>query len=94
MKVKKGVITAVILIGLGFIGAFFIKDISLTGNTTANEHVFIKTICDDGNLCQDYEIKCLGKKLISKNPIIGTEIQYRESWKDPRSKEEIEVLCK
>ena len=52
-----------------------------------------KAICDENNLCQDYEIICEKKTLINKNPITGAIVQFSEDWTDPRTEEQINRLC-
>ena len=50
-------------------------------------HSHTKAICNDQNLCQDYEIFCKDKKIVKMNPITGAVIQFSEDWEDPRDEE-------
>lgn len=63
-----------------------------TGKTIQEENHYIYTtaLCNESNFCQDYEIECKGKKLISSKPITGAVIQHDENWTDPRN---ITELC-
>ena len=66
----------------------------ITGNIVRNDfsYSFTKAICNNENFCEDYEIYCDGKNLIRLNPT-GAAVQFPESWKDPRNKEQIEKSC-
>ncbi len=54
-------------------------------------HSSTKAVCDDKNLCMDYEIYCK-----NENPVrirfTGAAVQFPSSWKDSRSEKEKE-LC-
>ena len=69
-------------------------NISLTGETIVNDYTFTKAVCDENNFCQDYEIRCNGEQVVSQTHIKGASVQYPKDWKDPRTKEERERLCK
>ena len=74
---------------LGFLQA------NITGNSIKSDfdYSYTKAICDGKNLCMDYEIKCKNNKSISVSPITGSVVQFPESWKDPRNKEDMERTC-
>ena len=66
---------------------------NLTGETVvSHEETFTKAICDDNNLCQDYEIVCMDDEVISAQPITGAIIQQSEDWEDSR-KNKSEFIC-
>ena len=65
---------------------------NLTGKAVTDYHTLTKAICNETNYCQDYEISCNGKQVISLNPITGAAVQKSENWEDPRNKSERE-LC-
>jgi hypothetical protein len=58
-----------------------------------NSRSLTKAICNENNYCQDYEIVCANKTVISKTPLTGMAVQFSSNWKDPRDKESIENLC-
>lgn len=72
---------------------FFLTKPLLAGKIIDNnpEYSHTKAICDETNFCQDYEITCKNKEVMSIKPIIGAVIQHSEDWKDPRNNPEI--LC-
>lgn len=78
-----------------FLGILFLMfgNVSLTGETVQSQYNFIKAVCDENNLCQNYEIHCLNEQVIAQIPIQGSEKQYDENWIDPRTQEQIEQLC-
>jgi len=87
-------ITSIILI-IFFLIVLFFNNI-ITGKiieSTIQKYSFTKAICNDSKFCQDYEIKCEGKKLISTNPLTGAVAQFSPDWKDPRTEEQIDRLC-
>ena len=43
-------------------------------------HSHTKAICDDQNLCQDYEIFCENNEIVKMNPITGAVVQFPEDW--------------
>ena len=55
-------------------------------------HSHTKAICDGNNFCEDYEIQCNGKKVLSINPT-GFAVQFSEDWKDLRDEEIKKKLC-
>tara|TARA_Y100000034_G_C6777701_1_gene347382 strand:- start:593 stop:877 length:285 start_codon:yes stop_codon:yes gene_type:complete len=93
MKLKRNLSIAFLLLIIGGIGYLFIGNVSLTGETILNNYIFTKAICDENNLCQDYEIHCKNGEVTAKIPIVGSERQYSNSWEDPRTQEQIERLC-
>ena len=56
-------------------------------------HSHTKAICDDQNLCQDYEIFCENNKIVKMTPITGAVVQFSEDWQDPRSAEIRSDFC-
>ncbi len=56
-------------------------------------HSHTKALCNDQNLCQDYEIFCQNTDLIRMSPITGAIIQFDSDWQDPRSEEIREKFC-
>jgi hypothetical protein len=51
-----------------------------------------KAICNNTH-CQDYEIICDGKNIISQNPIIGAVIKISNDWEDPREEKIKNSFC-
>lgn len=67
-----------------------IGNVLLTGQITKNnqinqEYSYTKAICNESNFCQDYEITCKNKQVVSQFPITGAVIQHNANWKDPRN---------
>lgn len=62
--------------------------VMLTGKVIDNnqEYSHTKAVCNETNFCQDYEITCKNKEVMSIKPITGAVIQHTEDWKDPRNK--------
>lgn len=56
-------------------------------------HSYTKAICNSENYCQDYEIFCKNRNIVSISPITGASIQLPRNWEDPRSAEVINKLC-
>ena len=56
-------------------------------------HSYTKAICNSENYCQDYEIFCKNRNIVSISPITGASIQLPENWEDPRSAEVKNKLC-
>jgi capsular polysaccharide biosynthesis protein len=75
---------------------FFIIKPKLAGNTILTgqavtdekEYTYTKAICNVSNFCQDYEIACKNKQVVSQSPITGAVIQHDADWKDPRNQTE------
>lgn len=53
-------------------------------NKSLNNYSWTKAICNKTH-CQDYEIVCEGKKIVSKNPVTGAIINIPNNWEDPRN---------
>ena len=64
----------------------YVKSLEYTHSNT-------KAICTETNFCQDYEIFCENKDIISMSPITGATIQFSKNWEDPRSEEMINKFC-
>ncbi len=56
-------------------------------------HSHTKAICNEQNLCQDYEIFCENKDIIYIIPITGAVVQFAEDWEDPRNPEIKKGFC-
>ena len=56
-----------------------------------NSHT--KAICDEQNLCQDYEIFCEDEDIVYMLPITGAVVQFSEDWQDPRDEKTISSSC-
>ncbi len=66
---------------------------TLISKNTGKTRTFTKAICDHNNYCEDFIIKCEGKKIISISPISGAATKYPISWLDPRAIEEAGIVC-
>lgn len=51
-----------------------------------NSHT--KAVCNDKNFCEDYEITCENKNILSIRAT-GFAVQFSPDWKDPREDKEI-----
>jgi len=92
---KKILIITVILIILLLILIITITNQIITGKIIEDKidiYCHTKAICDENNICQDYEITCQGNKTISAKPITGSVVEFNIDWKDPRG-ENNENLC-
>ena len=67
---------------------------NLTGKIVEdiNSYSYTKAVCNNSNYCEDYEIVCDGKEVISMT-FTGFSIQNPSDWVDPRSKEIVENTC-
>jgi len=87
-------IIILIILAVGLIFLFFRARITgnvITGDVIQDNFSFTKAICQD-NYCQDYEIVCINKTLISLKPL--TEMaRFPDSWQDPRTSEDRDKLC-
>ncbi len=61
-------------------------------NKFLNNYSWTKAICNKTH-CQDYEIVCDGKEIVSAIHITGATIILSEDWKDPRKNNEKEEFC-
>jgi hypothetical protein len=61
-------------------------------NKSLNNYSWTKAICNETH-CQDYEIMCDGKNIISKTPITGAIIYLSNNWEDPRDNGNKEESC-
>jgi len=92
---KKRLIFAglVIFFTLIFLQFFLNPPLKLTSNAiNENYHSFTKAICNQ-SYCQDYEILCRGKNIISQTPITGAVIEIPNGWIDPRNESERNIIC-
>ncbi len=79
------VITILIALLLIFLLGISIIPKNITGNVVEEfEYSYTKAICNEDNLCQDYEIVCKGNQLKSQTPITGAIIQNPKNWTDSR----------
>jgi hypothetical protein len=91
-----GIVLALVITSLLMLLTLSLTNTNITGKATQNNqdpHSWTKAICDKNNYCQDYEIKCNGKTLISMTPITGAFIQLDADWQDPRSIEHRNRIC-
>jgi len=82
---KKTVILTIFLILLLLIILLVFLNFSLeiTGKATSEQvYSWTKAICNETH-CQDFEIVCNGKEVISRTPITGAFL-HPENWSDPR----------
>jgi len=75
---------------------FFLLNNTITGKVIGNidnNYSYTKAICNESKYCQDHEIKCQGKNVISIVPLTGAVAQFSEDWEDPRANNEITKFC-
>lgn len=97
MRQEYWLISFIVIIIIAIVSLFlmFFLDSNkpLTGQVIDEyEHSLTKALCNATH-CQDYEIKCKGKILVSKNPLNGAVIEKPENWIDPRSEMDQNRLC-
>ena len=63
---------------------------TLTGQTINSHYTHTIAICNQSNFCEDYNIECQDKKVITKIPT-GFVVQHDLDWQDPRG--ENNELC-
>ena len=90
---KKWIVLGLVLLLL--LAGFLTIISSSPGNsiTTPQYNSHTKAICNEQNLCQDYEIFCENKDVIYMLPITGAVVQFAEDWQDPRDEEIINGFC-
>jgi hypothetical protein len=85
-----------IIFGIGIVFVLIILGIfctkSMISGISGTESSLTKAICDQNNYCEDYEISCNGQEVVKMTPT-GATIQFSESWEDPRTQEDKEILC-
>lgn len=85
-----------LLLTFGLILVFFVLIVSIIflqkNINNPNKRTLTKAFCNGSNYCEDYEITCENQKIKSISPT-GFVIQNSNSWKDPRTPEEINKLC-
>ena len=59
----------------------------------SSNYMYTKALCNERNLCQDYEITCKNKETVSLTPIDDAVIQHHKDWKDPRNEKNNHKLC-
>lgn len=80
---------SVIIIGILIFS--FMNEPKLTGETIF-EYTHTRAVCDENNLCQDYEIKCQGNKVLDIKAT-GFIVQNPDDWEDPRNPRDTEQWC-
>jgi hypothetical protein len=89
-KISKILILILLILVLSI--SLFVSGFMINNNSGSKiNHTLTKAICQ-GNLCQDYEIACNNKSVVSLSPT-GNIVQFSSDWKDPRTYEEINNLC-
>ena len=83
----------ILLIIISFYFLFLRREITGFVINSKDYYSYTKAICNETNYCQDYEIICENKKVVSIKPITGAAIQQPPNWKDPRDKDTIEKMC-
>ena len=82
----------ILLVGnLIFLSSYSLITGNLVTQSYPNKHSYTKAICEK-NVCQDYEIACINKTMISQIPVTE-KVYFPEDWKDNRSEEAIKKLC-
>ncbi len=96
---KTSIAIIILLIVLAIIIFFYINN-TITGKTIEEDeydslknYSYTKAICDKTKFCQDYEIKCQDKEVISVVALTGAVAQFSPDWEDPRSEDERDRLC-
>lgn len=84
------VLGAILIILIGML-AFTFTEKDITGEVI-KEYKYTTAVCNENNLCQDYEIICQGKKVVDITPT-GFIVQNSKDWKDPRDSKDIEQWC-
>lgn len=96
MKEKQKIIVLKIILAVVLISIILIlltNFNTITGKVVQeNFYSWTKAICNQTH-CQDYEIKCSGNNLISKNPITGAIIEIPKDWVDPRNETYRHKIC-
>lgn len=87
---KIAILSGILILGL--IASLALLNSNIKNNDTYTNS-WTKAICDENNYCQDYEIFCKGKELVSISPITGAAIQFSEHWEDPRGEETRDKIC-
>lgn len=96
---KKWIILIVVVICLVVIGGLFLSREVITGLVVEDSpfekdiYTYTKAICNETNYCEDNEVKCNGREIVSITPITGAVVQFHPDWEDPRGEEERERLC-
>lgn len=83
VKILLGISIALI----GILG-FSIYNQSFTGRAVEDYYTYTKAICDEENVCQDYEVVCRDGELDQMNPITGAIVDNPDDWEDPRPESE------
>ena len=82
-----------LLLCLISLALILIFPLQITSKPTSQEtYSFTKAICNEDNYCEDYEIACDQNQVKRFTPT-GMATQNVNSWKDPRTPEQIERLC-
>ena len=80
-----------LIVLIGILSFTFLNERTITGETI-NQYTHTHAVCDENNLCQDYEITCQGKKVLDIRAT-GFIVQNSNEWTDPRNPDDIEQWC-
>lgn len=80
-----------IIILIGILVFSFINKPEITGETIF-EYTHTRAVCDENNLCQDYEITCQENK-VQNIKATGFVVQNPKNWEDPRNPKDVEQWC-
>jgi hypothetical protein len=91
---KKRLILMILLVIFSSLIFFLFFNFSnkITGKTTDSYYLWTKAICNETH-CQDYEIVCEGKNIISQTPVTGAIIEISNEWEDSRNENDREKFC-
>jgi len=81
----------ILIILIAILAFSFLNQKEITGQII-NEYTYTTAVCNENNLCQDYEISCQDEKVIDIKPT-GYIVQNSKDWKDPRNPEDIKQWC-
>lgn len=85
------VLGMLLVVVIGILSFTFLNERTITGEVI-NQYTHTRAVCDENNLCQDYEITCQGNK-VQDIKATGFIVQNPEDWIDPRDSKDIEQWC-
>lgn len=86
------ILCLILLVGnLIFLSSYDLITGNIINKSYPNKYSFTKAICEK-NVCQDYEIACINRTMISQIPLTE-KVYFPEDWKDNRSEDAIKKLC-
>ena len=91
IKITLIVLGMLLIVLIGILVFFFLNERTITGEAVF-EYTHTRAVCDENNLCQDYEITCQGNK-VQDIKATGFIVQNSEDWTDPRNPKDIEQWC-